>query len=671
MVKKGFWIVLPASLALTLPGLRVAPIGVVPQRARRPRTIVDYTFWGQNVETINLNPNSMQYGKALDRILYQLETADTRHGPLFLLKIDISDGYYRIPLQLDAIPKLGTIMPTEPHDDPLIAMPTVLPMGWTNSAPFFCAATETIADMANERFHQELPPDDSPHRLECYADTRPVRVKKAQDADDPANYEATPPPKVHSRGRLRRPLMAADVFVDDIISLVQGSKLKRKLARRIILESIDEILRPLEDGDPATRQEPTSIGKLKKGDGYYSTRKVVLGWLIDTLARTIELPTHRVTRLREMLDSVHPTQTSVSRRKWQQVLGELRSMAVALPGSRGMFSQLQAVLLHSEKPKPHDRLPLTQSTHDALDDFRWIANSVASRPTRWGELVPQADPEYLGAQDASGQGMGGVWFPPHVHAAKQPPLLWRHRFATETTSAVISFNNPHGTLTNSDLELAAHVAAHDILVGEVDMREKTAHALSDNTPTLSWAGRGSVSTDSVAAYLLRLHALHQRFHRYLSQHSHIPGIVNKMADDLSRLWHLTDDEILAHFQLHYPQTLPWTHCHLRSPMSSALNSALLKSRLPAESLQSALDHETLPSRSGPSFVNNLAKMPTYTTTATRPRGCSSMPAASVPGDLPSAVNRSDLEQWRKRSLPSRRRTPYWDTRILDLTKPAK
>jgi hypothetical protein len=453
--------------------------------------------------------------------------------------------------------------------------------------------------------------------------------------------------------------------------MVQGSKHRRKLARRILLESIDDILRPLEDGDPPTRQEPTSIGKLKKGDGYYTTRKVVLGWLIDTLARTIELPTHRVDRLREMLQSVHPAQTSVSRRKWQQVLGELRSMAVALPGSRGMFSQLQAVLLHSTNPKPHDRLPLTQSTHDALDDFRWIADSVASRPTRWGELVPQANPEYLGAEDASGQGMGGVWFPPPVQAKKQPPLLWRHRFAADTTSNVISFKNPRGALTNSDLELAAHVAAHDILVGEVDMREKTAHALSDNTPTLSWAGRGSVSTDSVAAYLLRLHALHQRFHRYISRHSHIPGIVNKMADDLSRLWHLTDSEILAHFELHYPQTLPWKKCHLRSPMSSAVNSALLKSRLPAASLQSALDHATLPSRSGPSFVNNLAKMPTYTTNATPPLGSFSTQAASAPADLPSAVNRSDLEQWRKKSLPLRRRTPYWDTRILDTTKLAK
>ena len=671
MVKKGFWIVLPESVVKRLPGFRVAPIGVVPQRDRRPRTIVDYTFWGQNVETLALNPNSLQFGKALDRLLYKLETADTRHGPLFLIKVDISDGYYRIPLQLDSIAKLAAVMPKEQGEEQLVALPMVLPMGWKNSAAIFCSATETITDIANERLRQPLPPDDSPHRLEGLAASKPPRVKKPRDGHSPVDHLQSSPPKVRSRGRLQPLLAAVDLFLDDEIAIAQGSKQRRKLILRVLLEAIDEILRPLADDDRPTRQEPTSVNKLKKGDAYWATRKIVLGWLIDTLSRTIELPRHRVDRLREILDSISVSQTTVSRRKWQQVLGELRSMALALPGSRGMFSQLQAILTHSDNAKPTDRLPLNQSAHDALADFRWIADSVASRPTRWGELVPQAEPEYLGAEDASAKGMGGVWFPPASQAEERPPLLWRHRFPEATTSAVISFENPHGTLTNSDLELAAHVAAYDVLVGEADMREKTAYDLSDNTPTLSWAKRGSVSTDSSAAYLLRLHALHQRYHRYVSQHSHIPGIVNVMADDLSRLWHLSDDEILTYFINTYPQTLTWKFCHLRNEMSSALNSALSKTRLPAESLHSALAHEIPPLPFGSPFVNNIRKIPTSAMRRTHWRGSCSTPTECAPGDLPKAVNRSGLEQWRKKYLPLQRRTPYWDTRILGITQPAK
>ena len=55
-----------------------------------------------------------------------------------------------------------------------------------------------------------------------------------------------------------------------------------------------------------------------------------------------------------------------------------------------------------------------------------------------------------------------------------------------------------------------------------------------------------------AAYLLRLQALHQRHHCYLNQPDYIPGPVNAMADDASRLWHLTDDAFLAHLTLTYP-----------------------------------------------------------------------------------------------------------------------
>ena len=43
MIKKGQWVIVPASVARTLDGLRVSPPGVVPQRDRRPRWICDYT----------------------------------------------------------------------------------------------------------------------------------------------------------------------------------------------------------------------------------------------------------------------------------------------------------------------------------------------------------------------------------------------------------------------------------------------------------------------------------------------------------------------------------------------------------------------------------------------------------------------------------------------------
>ena len=51
------------------------------------------------------------------------------------MKVDLSDGFYRVNLNIDDIPKLGVAFPTEPGQEPLIALPLVLPMGWKNSPP--------------------------------------------------------------------------------------------------------------------------------------------------------------------------------------------------------------------------------------------------------------------------------------------------------------------------------------------------------------------------------------------------------------------------------------------------------------------------------------------------------------------------------------------------------
>ena len=47
---------------------------------------------------------AMQSGHALDRILRELILADPALGPVKLLKLDISDGFYRVNLAIDNIP---------------------------------------------------------------------------------------------------------------------------------------------------------------------------------------------------------------------------------------------------------------------------------------------------------------------------------------------------------------------------------------------------------------------------------------------------------------------------------------------------------------------------------------------------------------------------------------
>ena len=132
--RQGYWIVLPYDMVRHWPALRVSPLGAVPQRDRRPRLIVDYSFSNVNQETVLLSPHeAMQFGRALHRVLTRIVHADPRYGPVALAKIDIADGFYRVWLRLDDIPKLGVVLPL------LIAFPLALPMGWVESPPYFTA----------------------------------------------------------------------------------------------------------------------------------------------------------------------------------------------------------------------------------------------------------------------------------------------------------------------------------------------------------------------------------------------------------------------------------------------------------------------------------------------------------------------------------------------------
>jgi hypothetical protein len=120
------------------------------------------------------------------------------------------------------------------------------------------------------------------------------------------------------------------------------------------------------------------------------------------------------------------------------------------------------------------------------------------RPAHIEELIP-GDPIHLGACDAAKTGMGGVWFTGDNRA-----LLWQQPFSKEIQKRLVSFKNPLGDLTNSDLELAGTIMHQHVLGQHAVAAGETAHTLCDNTPAVAWQDKGSTTTGKSAAYLLRL-----------------------------------------------------------------------------------------------------------------------------------------------------------------------
>jgi hypothetical protein len=106
-------------------------MGVIPQRERRPRLIVDYSFYDVNQETLRLGPKeAMQFGRALERILYKIRHSNPCYGLVYIGKVDLANSFYRVWLSMGAIPKLAVALPVYKGEEPMVALPLTLPMGW-------------------------------------------------------------------------------------------------------------------------------------------------------------------------------------------------------------------------------------------------------------------------------------------------------------------------------------------------------------------------------------------------------------------------------------------------------------------------------------------------------------------------------------------------------------
>ena len=180
------------------------------------------------------------------------------------------------------------------------------------------------------------------------------------------------------------------------------------------------------------------------------------------------LPPHRLERLYTLLSRIQPPHRRVSVKIWHQLLGKLRSMSPAHPGSHDLFSALQDALGKADR----NRVRITRHVWDLALYFTAITDSLSQRPTRLKELVPSEPPAFVGASsDASGAGMGGVWF--DHQRGDLPPILWRTPFPPSVTSSLVSSTNPRGAISISDLELAAMLAHTDILAHYTPLAERT------------------------------------------------------------------------------------------------------------------------------------------------------------------------------------------------------
>ena len=558
------------------PELKISPIAAVPHKSRIYRMILDLSFSvrmpdGTRIPSVNdssdktlVDHTSMsQLGNVIPRIVATMAHAppDT---PFYFVKFDIKDGFWRLAVSSSdawnfayALPQLNPTAPIQ------LVIPTALQMGWCESPPFFCAASETARDVAHL---MALRPFLPAHPLESLtlapSDFSILSIDQARET-----------PATH----------LFEVYIDDFIGVVQTHEPNElRHFSRALLHGIHTVFPP--PGVAGfTGDEPVSMKKLLSGEGVWHTRKEILGWMFDGHSRCIELPSDKRTKLLLELYRLRQLRT-INFKDLEKLRGKLQWTSIAIPLGKPLLGPLDYALRVAAANKHFsihrtDDDPLTM----ALRDWSSIIKLFTRHPTHVREIVP-APPDYVGYCDASKLGAGGVWFSGRLHLR---PTVWRHEWPAWVQDNFLSADNPTGIVTNSDLEMAGLLLHWCALEPLVHLNHTHVAIYCDNTPTVSWVRRLNSTRSRIAARLLRALSCRLRTKRAspLSALS-IAGKNNIMADVSSRTFHkntatghtfaVSDYAFLTNFSFSFPLPQPacWQMLRLSTKVTSAVLSEL-------------------------------------------------------------------------------------------------
>jgi hypothetical protein len=191
-------------------------------------------------------------------------------------------------------------------------------------------------------------------------------------------------------------------------------------------------------------------------------------------------------------------------------------------------------------------------------------------------------PDYIGIVDASSHGVGGVVV---GELSAIPPTVFRLQWPPDISAELLSFNNPKGKITNSDLEMAGLLLLW-LCLEEVapDLTHKHIALFSDNSPTVSWVTKMASRKSKVAAQLVRALALRLNVKQTCPLTPvHIPGVENALTDIPSRSfgsvreWECkSDTELLTLFNTKFPlpQQASWTVFRFGTKVTTRVISAL-------------------------------------------------------------------------------------------------
>ena len=552
--------------------LKISPVAMVPHKSRPYRAILDLSF------PVKLNPSTVvpsvnttttktapkgaidQIGHVLPRIIHAFASVE-EDAKIFMAKWDIKDGFWRLDCKAGEEWNFAYVLPSSfGSDDIQLVVPTSLQMGWIESPPYFCAASETARDVAAMYAEQAL--------------------------DSTASHPSLPHTKTHDDYKrlptTRKPTDAPirylmEVYMDDFIDLVIPV-CQQDLDHMAIatMTGIHDVFPPA----ATAASDPISEKKLERGEGAWANVKEILGMTFDGNDKTIWLAPEKRDALIKVLKSwirKSSKRIGVAFNEFRTTLSKLQHAFLTVPAGRGLLSAFYQVL--SKEPQIvyfHSNANL----YNAVCDCRTFLRDTIKTPTKCRNLVT-GWPDYVGITDASGHGLGGVIIGENKAVS---PVVFRLQWPTDISTSIVSDDNPNGTITNSDLEMAGLLMLWLVMEEVCEVENAHVALFSDNSPTVHWVQRLAAKHSIVAMQLVRALALRLQLAKASPlTPMHIAGVNNSLTDIPSRsfgsdpAWYCkTDTQLLTLFNSTFP--LPnqgsWTVFRLSSEIATRVISIL-------------------------------------------------------------------------------------------------
>ena len=557
------------------PNLKVSPIAAIPHKSRLFRMILDLAFDirvnGKLLGSVNdssdksLAPahSMFELGNVIPRIVWVLAKADP-NLPFLISKIDLKDGYWRMCVSEENAWNFAYVLPKLSEEEPTqLVVPDALQMGWSESPAFFCAATETARDVADKNFDSNK--EEPPHELE--------------DIMMDVDWSSLPPLPNFSDMEEAHFQKLLEVYIDDFIGLIQckNEAQLRRFSRNILNAIYNTFPPPKVTG--SEMGPPVSKTKLEL-EGKWELRKEILGWLIDGLNRTIELPPNKCEKLLTELDMIirksrKKYNKHVELKHFQKIHGRLQFAAVAMAIGRPLLGPMDHALAIAER-EGSKFVRITKVVRSCLIEWEFIIKVLGQRPVHCRQLVlhPAA---YQGFVDASKWGVGGVWF---GRNNKLQPVTWFVEWPKGIADQLITDECPDGSISISELELAGILLQWlvlETLVPPELLLHCSVAIWCDNIPAVAWLYKLRNSTSQIASNIIRALAIRfQKLEVGKLAAEHIPGLFNVMADFNSREHTTNLTDFLTHFSSKFnpPKDGYWNLCRLRAGLISRVISEL-------------------------------------------------------------------------------------------------